>query len=127
MLGPVVLLMSLLTSRLREETDEPAPAVTAGDRPRRNRPALHELVPWFIVGFVAVALLRTFDLIPHALLRPIAFSATQLTIVSMAALGLGVDVRSVARAGGRVTAAVTLSLLVLGIISLGLIYALHVA
>ena len=39
----------------------------------------------------------------------------------MAALGLGVDVRTVARAGGRVTAAVVLSLLVLGAISLTLI------
>ena len=45
----------------------------------------------------------------------------------MAALGLGVDVRSVARAGLRVTTAVTLSLVMLGIISLALIYGLHVA
>ena len=127
MLGPVVLLMSLLAGCLRDEEDEAAPAVTAGDRPRRGRPALHELVPWFIVGFIAVALLRTFDLIPHATLHPIAVAATYMTIVSMAALGLGVDVRSVARAGLRVTAAVTLSLMVLGIISLALIYALHVA
>ena len=66
-------------------------------------------------------------MVPHAWLRPIALTATYLTIVSMAALGLGVDVRSVARAGLRVTAAVTLSLLVLGAISLALIYALHVA
>ncbi len=35
----------------------------------------------------------------------------------MAALGLGVDVRVVARAGLRVTAAVTASLVVLGIVS----------
>ena len=126
MLGPVVLLMSLLTSRLRDEPDEATPAVTAGDRPQRGRPALHELVPWFIIGFIAVALLRTFDLIPHALLKPIAVVATQLTVISMAALGLGVDVRSVARAGLRVTGAVTLSLLVLGVISLGLIYGLKV-
>ncbi len=127
MLGPVVLLMSLLAARLRDEDNEAAPAVSAGDRPRRGRPALHELVPWFIVGFVTVALARTFGLIPLGWLRPLAFAATQLTIVSMAALGLGVDVRSVARAGGRVTAAVSLSLVVLGTISLGLIYALHVA
>ena len=127
MLGPVVLLMSLVAGRLHDEPDEMAPAVTAGERPRRGRPALHELVPWFIVGFIAVALLRTFDLIPHRLLRPIAVTATELTIVSMAALGLGVDIRAVARAGLRVTSAVTLSLVVLGAISLGLIYALHVA
>jgi uncharacterized membrane protein YadS len=45
----------------------------------------------------------------------------------MAALGLGVDVRVVARAGGRVTGAVVISLLTLGAISLGLIHLLGVA
>ena len=127
MLGPVVLVMSLLTGFLRDETDEPAPDVTAGDRPKRGRPALHQLVPWFIVGFLLVAGLRTAGLIPTVVLKPTAFVATQLTVISMAALGLGVDVRAVARAGLRVTSAVTLSLLVLGAISLGLIYGLHVA
>ncbi len=127
MLGPVVLLMSALTSRLRDEPDEAAPAVTAGDRPSGGRPALHQLVPWFILGFLAVAGLRTAGLIPAPLLKPIAFTAGELTVVSMAALGLGVDVRAVARAGLRVTSAVTLSLVVLGIISLGLIYGLHVS
>ena len=45
----------------------------------------------------------------------------------MAALGLGVDVRVVARAGLRVTAAVTLSLVVLALISLALIRILGIA
>jgi uncharacterized membrane protein YadS len=39
----------------------------------------------------------------------------------MAALGLGVDLKVLAKVGGRVTLAVTLSLLVLIAISLGLI------
>ena len=47
--------------------------------------------------------------------------------VSMAALGLGVDIRAVAKAGLRVTGAVTLSLVVLGLISLGLIRLFGVA
>ena len=126
MLGPVVLVMSLLTGFLRDETDAAAPEVTTGDRPKRSRPALHQLVPWFIVGFLIVAGLRTAGLIPAAALKPTAFVATQLTVISMAALGLGVDIRSVARAGLRVTSAVTLSLVVLGMISLGLIYGLRV-
>ena len=39
----------------------------------------------------------------------------------MAALGLGVDVRTVARTGVRVTLAVTASLIALGMMSYGLI------
>ena len=127
MLGPVVLALSLLTRRLRDETDEAAPAVTAGDRPKPGRPALHELVPWFIVGFLVVLALRSAGAIPAGWLVPLAMGANLLTTVSMAALGLGVDVRVVARAGVRVTAAVTLSLVVLGGISLGLIRVLGVA
>jgi uncharacterized membrane protein YadS len=45
-----------------------------------------------------------------------------LTVVSMAALGLGVDVRVLANVGGRVTAAVTLSLMLLLAMSIGLVH-----
>lgn len=121
MLGPVCLALSLVTSRLREETNEEAPQVTAGDRPRRGRPALHQLVPWFIVGFLIMVALRSASLIPAAALAPIGYAATILTVISMAALGLGVDFRTVSRAGARVTVTVILSLLALGSVSFLLI------
>lgn len=127
MLGPVVLALSMLTGRLRDETDEPAPHVTAGDRPARGRLAIHQFVPWFILAFLAMAGLRSAGLIPAAALPWIAVTANVLTIVSMAALGLGVDVRTVAKAGPRVTAAVTLSLIALGAVSYGLIRLIAVA
>ncbi len=127
MLGPVVLGLSLLTRRLRDETDEAPPHVTAGDRPAPGRLPLHKLVPWFIVGFLLLAALRSTGAVPQAALAPMAWLANLLTVISMAALGLGTDLRVVARAGGRVTVAVTLSLLVLGAISLGLIHVLGLA
>jgi uncharacterized integral membrane protein (TIGR00698 family) len=127
MLGPVVLGLSLLTRRFRDETDEAAPHVTAGDRPAPGRLPLHKLVPWFIVGFLVLAGLRSAGLIPSVWLAPTASVANLLTVISMAALGLGTDLRVVARAGARVTAAVTASLLVLGAISLGLIRVLGLA
>jgi uncharacterized integral membrane protein (TIGR00698 family) len=118
MLGPVVLALSVLGHWLREDTDETSPS---GTRPASRRVAVNKLVPWFIIAFLGMAALRTHGFIPEIALAPIATAATVLTIVSMAALGLGVDVRVVARAGGRVTAAVTLSLIALAAISLGLI------
>ena len=60
-------------------------------------------MPWFILAFLALATLHTLDLIPVMALPPTASLANLLTILSMAALGLGVDVRVVARAGLRVT------------------------
>jgi uncharacterized integral membrane protein (TIGR00698 family) len=126
MLGPVVLVLSLLAPRLREAPTAPG-EVVAGDRPVLKRPPLSRLVPWFIIGFLGLAALRSLGLVPEVLLGPAAMVATALTIISMAALGLGVDVRTVARSGGRVTAAAIASLLVLGGISLGLIHLLGVA
>ena len=65
--------------------------------------------------------LRSAGLIPQAALHPIAATANMLTIVSVAALGLGVDVRSVAGVGVRVTLAVIASLVALTAVSLGLV------
>ncbi len=111
MLGPVVLGLSLLATDLRGDRD----------RPNRRRPAWHELVPWFITGFLILLVVRSFGLIPQGILPAITYIAATLTTISMAALGLGVDVRVVARSGVRVTAAVTGSLIVLGLISYALI------
>jgi uncharacterized integral membrane protein (TIGR00698 family) len=113
MLGPVVLGLSLLARDLRTD---PARA-----RANRGRPNWHELVPWFITGFLILLMVRSLGLIPPVALPPITHVAAVLTTISMAALGLGVDVRVVAKSGVRVTAAVTASLIVLGLISYALI------
>jgi uncharacterized membrane protein YadS len=116
MLGPVIILLSLLRSKLNLSGGSTA-----------QRVGWRVLVPWFITGFLLLAALRSLGLVPIVLLTPIAITTKWLTIVSMAALGLGVDVRIVSRVGGRVTAAVVVSLIVLIAISNGLIWILHIA
>ncbi len=113
MLGPLVILMSLIAPRLHGNS---APAQAA------KRVSPFKLVPWFIIGFLVLAALRSFQVIPDLVVAPITKLAAVLTIVSMAALGLGVDVKVLANVGGRVTVAVTLSLLLLLAMSIGLIY-----
>jgi uncharacterized integral membrane protein (TIGR00698 family) len=113
MLGPVVLGLSLIAGKLSADDGD--------HRPKSKKAGLHELVPWFIIGFLFVAAARSLGLIPEPLLAPLKSTAAILTTVSMAALGLGVDVRVVAQAGARVTTAVTASLIVLGVISFVLI------
>jgi uncharacterized integral membrane protein (TIGR00698 family) len=110
MLGPVVLGFSLFSARLRPAQSRP-----------NLRPRVHEFVPWFIVGFLLALAARSLGLIPLALLPGITRTAAVFTTVAMAALGLGVDVRVVARTGLRVTLAVSGSLLVLGLFSYALI------
>lgn len=121
MLGPVVLCLSLLRARLHEAADR-------GDgQPRRTRPRPHQLLPWFIVGFLLLAAARAAGAVPEIALAPLSTLATWLTILAMAALGLGVDVRTVAKAGGRIASVVTLSLLLLGVVAWLLIGALGIA
>jgi uncharacterized integral membrane protein (TIGR00698 family) len=113
MLGPVVLVLALVAPRL----------TGAG---KAKLPPLSQLFPWFIAGFLLLLAARSINLIPVNWLIPLKNLAATLTTVAMAALGLGVDLRAVATAGPRVTAAVTLSLLALCAMSLGLIRVLHI-
>jgi len=112
MLGPVVLVLSLIMHRAR------------GARGTSRLPALHQLVPWFIAGFIGLVAARSAGLIPAVVVAPAGQAATWLAIISMAALGLGVDLGIVAKAGARVTAVVTLSLVALGALALLVIHGL---
>jgi len=111
MLGPVVALLGLMMRRT-ERTKQPTP-------PRH--PITHVL-PWFILAFLAMMTLRSTGLFPSMAIVPTNHVAGILTVVSMAGLGLGVDVRSVTAAGPRITIAVVLSLVLLAASSLGLLW-----
>ena len=110
MLGPVILTISLFS---RKEGSQ--------------RPPLTQLLPWFIIGFLVLMVLRSFNFVPQFAIQAVHEVANVLTIMSMAALGLGVNMRSVASAGGRVAAVVVLSLLGLFVISYGLFMLLRIA
>ena len=70
---------------------------------------------WFLT------LLRALGLLPQAVAAAAAEASAWLTGLAMAALGLMVDVRIVIRAGSRVSAAASLSVLLLGTIGCGLL------
>jgi len=110
MLGPVVVGLALLAPHLQ------------GGVQNKTKVGFFRLVPWFILGFLALSVLRSLDIVPATMIGPLTAVTGFLTVVSMAALGLGVDVRVLATVGGRVTAAVTLSLLLLLAISIGLVH-----
>ncbi|MCM2293604.1 putative sulfate exporter family transporter [Allorhizobium sp. BGMRC 0089] len=97
MLGPVLLMLGL---------------VAGGDG--KSSVTLKHLAPWFILGFFALMIARSFDILPHVALEPASMLSGLLTTVSMAALGLSVNLRSLMASGGRVVAAGALSILCLG-------------
>lgn len=113
MLGPIVVALSLVAARRRKHH---------ADRTKGAAISPFKLVPWFIIGFLVLATLRSLHLVPDLVVAPVTKMAAILTVLSMAALGLGVDVRVLSTTGGRVTAAVTLSLLLLLGMSIGLVH-----
>jgi uncharacterized integral membrane protein (TIGR00698 family) len=103
MLGPVAIGISVL-----------APRMFAGTQADRSASlSVFKLVPWFIVSFLALAAARSLGIVPDWIAADVTRIASVLTVLSMAALGLGVDIRVLSSVGARVTAAVTLSLLLL--------------
>ena len=112
MLGPVVVGFSLLRKRGAAASH----AVTKRPSP----------VPAFVVGFAVLAALRSFHVIPDDVAAAAKLVAGWLTIAAMAALGLGVDLHSVRKVGGRVIAAVAGSLTALIALAVLLIQVLHI-
>jgi len=110
MLGPVVTCLSFMTPR------------SEAAAPRRLDP-LH-LLPPFILGFLALAGLNSAGLLPKVLTAPAHHASIGFTVLAMAGLGLGVDLRSVRAAGPRVVLVVTASLLALALTALVMLHLL---
>lgn len=99
LLGPLVVAMSVVSHR-------------------KSGAARGQMVPWFIVGFVAFAGARSLGVLPPGAIDAIRQAATWLTIVAMAGLGLGVDVRALRHSSGRIIAVVCVSLTALCVMSI---------
>lgn len=115
MLGPICLLTSLFAIYF----------ISKSKNTFEKTPSITQLVPWFIIGFILMMVCRSFELIPSYALTPLSATSTFLTTISMAALGLSVDVRTITQSGVRISATVIISLLGLGIISLTLLQYLN--
>jgi uncharacterized integral membrane protein (TIGR00698 family) len=118
MLGPVVLFFALRNPVPRGEH-----GTTGHLGPRTS---LTRFVPWFIVGFMLLAALRSAGVIAAGVADPMKAVSTWLTVLAMAGLGLGVDLRAIRRVGRPVMLTVSASLLVLLTLSLVLIHLLGI-
>jgi uncharacterized integral membrane protein (TIGR00698 family) len=105
LLGPLVLVLALRERRRRSAVSAAAASTTmAGGG---------ALVPWFVVGFLVAGALRSAGVVSPGAGDAARSGARVLTVLAMAALGLGVDVRAIRRVGPRVAATVTASLAVM--------------
>ncbi|HET8627647.1 MAG TPA: putative sulfate exporter family transporter [Thermomicrobiales bacterium] len=112
LLGPVVAVFALLH---RHE----------GEAGARQRFSLGRFIPWFVAGFVLCAVARTTGLVPAVAGAKAQEASKLLTIVAMAGLGLGVEMRDVRQAGPRVALTVVGLLTLLITLALVLILNFH--
>jgi len=107
MLGPVVLFFAVRAQRDHVGTTK--------------KLSLTKLVPWFVLGFIVLATLRSIGVISESQATMTKLVAGWLTIIAMAGLGLSVDVRAVRTVGARVVVAVAGSLATLIVLAIFMI------
>ncbi len=90
-LGPMIIVLGLLH---RGSVETPAG--------RSTMQKVQGFVPWFVAGFLLLAILRSTDVIPADLGSDASTVSKWLFIVAMVGLGLGVDLKNVAAVGPRV-------------------------
>lgn len=109
MLGPVIFVLGIVTGR---QSGAKVP--------------INQLLPWFIIGFLGMMTLRSLNFIPEYVVNPMQRISTVLTVISMAALGLTVNVRSVLNSKGKVLLSAQLSLIALSIVAFILVFILRI-
>ncbi|PNQ04039.1 hypothetical protein A8G00_08690 [Sphingobium sp. SA916] len=113
MLGPVVMGLSVLMARRR--VLEPKVG---------KHPSITRLVPPFILAFLVLAAANSIGAIPGVMNTPLHIASRFFTVLAMAGLGLGVDLRSVSTAGPKVACLVLMSLFIMVLMSFGVLHAL---
>lgn len=112
LLGPVVVLFSL-----------------AARRSERGGAASHSptsYIPWFVAGFVVMAVVRNLGLLPAPVVAGARDTTTVLMTIAMAGLGYGVRLSDVRGVGLRVGLAVVGSVAVMVAVTLALIWVLAI-
>ena len=113
-LAPMVAIISLVTRRRQAGAVEP----TASTRP--------PIVPLFIVGFIAMVLVRSFVPVPDALLNAADLLQTILIAMALFAIGASLRLETLARSGVRSLAAGLVAWIVILALALGFVWLVSV-
>jgi uncharacterized integral membrane protein (TIGR00698 family) len=99
MLAPFLIILSAYLSRssAKEAGADAAGSVDEGNASPRGG----IVIPWFALGFVAVAGLNSLAVLPHAVVRQVTDIDTVLLAMAMAGLGLTTHVSAIRKAGIR--------------------------
>lgn len=83
-------------------------------------------IPWFILGFVAMATLNSVHVFSESVAHVLTLGAGFFIVMVLAGVGLNVDIAKIRRMGIRPLAAGVLLAAVMAVVSLSLIHVLHI-
>ena len=95
MLAPFLVILSAWLSRPSAHHD----GLDLSHRPHQNKDYSGIVIPWFALGFIAVAGLNSLSLLPHTVVSKIVDIDTVLLAMAMAGLGLTTHVSVIRQAG----------------------------
>ena len=90
---PTVVIFSLISARLKAKEQK------KGKDAGKKKIKIMGLLPWFIVAFLAVAIINSFGLIPVAVSAVLKSVSKFLMVAALAAIGLNTDFREMKKAG----------------------------
>ncbi len=92
---PTVVIFSLINANLKRKA-----ALSSGQTTvNSSRPKITSLLPWFIIAFVAVAIINSIGLIPSAISAALKELSKFLMVAALAAIGLNTNINDMRRSG----------------------------
>lgn len=110
-IAPVVVLFSFLTAR--QETGSKAHSP--------GRVNVFKIFPWFVLGFLLMALIRTAGFLPGNIIEQVSFAADYLLVMALAGIGLTIEIGSMRGLGLKAFFTGLLAALIMGGVSLLLV------
>ncbi len=93
---PVTLIFAVITTRLKQKE-----AAQNGITAETKKANFLSLFPWFILGFLALAVLNSLGVVPAAVSGTAKDISKFLMVTALAAIGLNTDLKKMARSGAR--------------------------
>ena len=92
---PTVIVFAVISARLERKK-----AVASGSADvKSGKLNVAKIIPWFILGFLALAVINSFGLIPQALGHSMKDVSKFLMVAALAAIGLNTSIKDMKRAG----------------------------
>ena len=115
LLAPLVVVVQLL---IAFRNSDPGSKGDKEERKSFGQISIFQYVPWFVIGFIVLAALRSLEIIGEGLGGDIRELSRYSFLVAMVAIGMGVDVRDILKVGPKVVVVIAAVLLFMVTITL---------